>query len=96
MTSLEAPRVTFRSNSRSVPRWRELELDWSGVVQEADDVLGGRRGVDRDLAEPPVMIASLVPEVGDDGEDGSAEATRPILVRDEAVVRRKKSGALVS
>ena len=72
MTSLKAPRVTSRSNSRSVPRWRELELDWSGVVQEADDVLGGRRGVGRDLAESPVMIAGLVPEMGVDGKDGSA------------------------
>ena len=96
LTSLKAPRVASRSNSRSVPRRRELELDWSGVVQEADDVLGGRRGVGRDLAEPPVMIAGLVPEVGADGQDGSVEATRPFLVRDEAVARRQKTGALVS
>ena len=96
LTSLEAPRVAFRSNSCSVPRWRELELDWSGGVQEADDVLGGRRGVGRDLAEPPVMIAGLVPEVGADGKDGSAEATRPVLVRDEAVPWRQNSGALIS
>ena len=72
MTGLKAPRVAFRSNSRSVPGRRELELDWSGVVQEADDVLGGRRGVGRDLAESPVMIAGLVPEMGVDGKDGSA------------------------
>ena len=96
MTSLEAPRVASRSNSRSVPRWRELELDWSGVVQEADDVLGGRRGVGRDLAEPPVMNAGLIPEVGADGKDGSVEATRLILVRDEAVAWGQKSGALIS
>ena len=32
------------------------------------------------------MIAGLVPEVGADGKDGSAEATRPNLVRDEAVI----------
>ena len=96
MTNVEAPRVAVRSNSRSVPRWRELELDWSGVVQEADDVLGGRRGVGRDLAEPPGMIAGLVPEVGADRKDVSAEATRTILVRDEAVAWRQKSGALIS
>ena len=95
LTSLKAPRITLRSNSCSVPGRREL-LDWSGVVQEANDVLGGRRGVGRDLADPPVMIAGLVPEVGADGEDGSAEATRPILVRDEAVAQRQNSGALVS
>ena len=50
----------------------------------------------RDLADPPVMIAGLVPEVGAAGEDGRAEATRPILVRDEAVARRQKLGALIS
>ena len=66
------------------------------VVQNADDVLGGRRGVGRDLAEPQVMIADLGPEVGADGKDGSAEATHPILVRDEAVAWRQKSGALIS
>ena len=96
MRSLKAPRVAFHSNTLNVPRRRELALDWSGVVQEAHDVLGGRRGVGRDLADPPVMIAGLVPEVGADGEDGSAEATRPILVRDEAVAQRQNSGALVS
>ena len=87
MTSLKAPRVTSRSNSRSVPRWRELELDWSAVVQQATDVLGGRRGVERDLAEPPVMIVGLVPEAGADGEDGSGEV---ILVRDEAIAWKQK------
>ena len=95
MTSLKAPRVTFRSNSRIVPGRRELELDWSGDVQEAD-VLGGCLGVGGDLAEPPVMIAGLAPEVGADGKDGSAEATRPVLVRDEAVPWRQNSGALIS
>ena len=50
--------------------------------------MGGRRGVG-DLAEPPVMIAGLVPEVGADGKDGRAEATRPILVRDKALAWRQ-------
>ena len=76
-------------NSRIVPTWRELELDWPGVIQEADDVLDSRRGVARGLTGPPVMIAGLVPEVVADGKDGSAEATRPILVRDEAVAWRQ-------
>ena len=76
-------------NSRIVPTWRELELDWPGVIQEADDVLDSRRGVARGLTEPPVTIAGLVPEVVADGKDGSAEATRPILVRDEAVAWRQ-------
>ena len=35
------------------------------------------------------MIAGLVPDVGADGGDGSAEATRPFLVLDEAVARRQ-------
>ena len=35
------------------------------------------------------MIAGLVPEVGVDGKDGSAEVTRPVLVRDEAVAWRQ-------
>ena len=84
MTSLKAPRVAFRSNSRSVSGRRELELDRSGVVQEADDELGGRRGVGGDLVEPPVMIAGLLLEVGADRKNGGAEATRPILVHDKA------------
>ena len=96
MTSLKALRVAFRSNSRSVPGRRELDLDWSGVVQESDCVLGGRLGVGGDRTESPVMIAGLVPQVGADAKDGSAEATRPILVRDEAVAWRQKSGALIS
>lgn len=37
------------------------------------------------LAEPPVMIMELEPEVGADGEDGAAETAGPILVRGEAV-----------
>ena len=96
MRSLKAPRVAFHSNRLIVARRRELKLDWSGVVREANDVLGGRRGVGRDLVDPTVMIVGLVLEVGADGEDGSAEATRPILVRDEAVAQRQNSGALVS
>ena len=59
-TSLKAPRVTFHSNNRSVPRRRELGLERSGFVQEADDVVGGRFGVGGDLAEPQVMINGLV------------------------------------
>ena len=51
--------------------------------------MGGRFGVGGDLAEPPVMIAGLVPEVGADGKDGRAEATRPILVRDKALAWRQ-------
>ena len=43
--------------------------------------------MERDLAEPPVMIVGLVPEVGADGEDGSAEV---ILVRDEAIAWKQK------
>ena len=49
-----------------------------------------------DLAKPPVMIAGLVPEAVADGKDGSADAMCPILVRDEAVASRQKSGDLVS
>lgn len=96
LTSLEAPRVALRSNSRSVARRRELELDESGVVQEADDVVSSCGGVGRDLAEPPMMIAGLVPEVGADGEDGAAETVGPIVVCDEAVAWGQESGALVS
>ena len=58
--------------------------------------MGGRRGVGGDLAKPPVMIAGLVPKLGVDGKDGSAEATRPILARDEAVAWIQKSVALIS
>ena len=94
--SLKAPRVSFRCNSRSVPGRRELALDWSGVVQEADDVVGGRFGLGRDLAKPPVMIAGFIPEVRGDGKDGTAEAMCPILVRDEGVTWTNKSGTLIS
>ena len=96
MKSVKAPRVTLRSNSHSVPSRREFELHWSGVVEDADDVVGGRCGVGGDLAEPPEMIAGLVPEVGVDGKDGAAEATCPILVRDESVAWIQESGALIS
>ena len=96
MTGLKAPQVAFRSNSRIVPGRRDLELDRSGVAQEADAVVGGRFGVGGDLVEPPVMIAGLIPEVGADGKDGTAEAACPILVRDEGVAWRQKSGALIS
>ena len=72
-----------------------LELDRSGSSKKRT-MLGDRRGVGRDLAEPPVMIAGLAPEVGADGKDGSVEATRLILVRDEAVAWGQKSGALIS
>ena len=50
----------------------------------------------RDLADPPVMIASLVPEVDADGKEGTAEAASSILVGDEAVAWIYKSGALIS
>ena len=96
LTSLKAPQVALCSNSRSVPRRRELGVDWSGVAQAVDDVVGGRCDVGGDLAEPPMMIAGLVPEVGADGENGTAEATCPILVCDEAVAWRQKPGALIS
>ena len=46
--------------------------------------MGCRCGVGGNLAKPPVMIAGLVPDLGADGKDGTAEATYPILVRDEA------------
>ena len=36
--------------------------------------------------------SSKIPEVGADGKDGAAEATCPILVRDEAVAWRQKIG----
>ena len=49
LTGLKVPRVALRSDTRIVPRRRELELDWSGVAQEADDVAGGRCGVGGDL-----------------------------------------------
>ena len=39
---MKAPRDAFHSNDRSVPGTRELAFDWSGVVKEADDVVGGR------------------------------------------------------
>ena len=58
--------------------------------------MGGRCGVGRDLADPPVMIASLVPEVDADGKEGTAEAASSILVDDEAVAWIYKSGALIS
>ena len=43
----------------------------------------------RDLTESPVLIAGLVPDVGADGKDSSAEASRPIVVRDETVAWRQ-------
>ena len=49
-----------------------------------------------DLAEPPVMNAGLIPKVGADGKDGTAETTCPILVRDEAVAWRQESRTLIS
>ena len=58
--------------------------------------MSDRFGVGGDLAKPPVMIAGLVPEAVADGKDGSADAMCPILVRDEAVASRQKSGDLVS
>lgn len=85
MASLKSPRVALCSNSRSVLRRRDIELDWSRVIQEADDVVGCCRNVNRDIAEPPVMIADPVPEVGTDGGGGSVEAVGPVLVREEAV-----------
>ena len=81
---MKAPRVTLRSNSHSVPSRREFELHWSGVVEDADDVVGGRCGVGGDLAEPPEMIAGRAPGVSADGNDGAAEATRAISVHGEA------------
>jgi hypothetical protein len=42
------------------------------------------------------MVAGLVPEVRADGEDGAAETVDPIVVCDEAVAWRQKSGALIS
>ena len=74
LASLEAPGVAPRPDSCSVAGRRELDLDWSAIVQEAKDVDGGCRGVGGDLAEPPVMVAGLVPNVGADREDGVAEA----------------------
>ena len=96
MTSFKAPRISLRSNNRGVPRRRELELDWFIVVQEAHEVGCRGRGVSGDFAEPPVKISSLVSEVGGDGKDGAAEATCPVLVRDETVAWRQKPGALIS
>ena len=89
--SLKAPRVSSR-----VPRRREVDLDWSRVVQEAYEVGCRNRDVSGYLAELPVKISSLVPEVGADGKDGAAEATCPVLVRDETVAWRQKPGALIS
>ena len=90
LTSMKVPRTALRSNSRSVPRRREreLELDWSRVVQEAYEVGCRNRDVSGYLAELPVKISSLVPEVGADGKDDAVEATCPVLVRDEAVAWR--------
>lgn len=62
LSSLKAPRTTLHSNGCSVVRRREVELDRSGTVQEAN----GLRG---DLAELPKMIGGLPPGVGADGKD---------------------------
>ena len=92
--SLEAPGVAPRPDSCRLAGRRELDLDWSGIVKETNDVDGSYRSVGGDLAEPPVMVAGLVPEVGADGEDGAAETIGTILVRDEAVAWRQLWGAL--
>ena len=96
MASLEVPGVAPRPDSCRVAGRRELDLDWSGIVQEMNDIDGGCRGVREDLAEPPVMVEGLVPEVDADGEDGAAETIGPILVRDKAESWREKTGALIS
>ena len=73
LASLEAPGVAPRPDSCSVAGRRKLDLDWPGIVLETNDVAGGCRGVGGNLAEPPVMVAGLVPKVGADGEDDAAE-----------------------
>lgn len=72
-----------------MPRTLKLKLHWSGVAQEADDVVGGHFGVGGGLAEPPVIIAGLAPKVGADGKDCNSEVRCPILVRDEDVAWRQ-------
>ena len=72
-------------------REENLSFHWSGVVHEADDVVGGRCGMAGDLAELPVMITGPVPEVGADGKGGTDEATCETLVRDEAVASRQNA-----
>ena len=96
LASLEASEVAPRLDSCSVAGMREVDLDWSGIVHETNDVRGGCRGMGGDIVESPMMVAGLVRKVGADGEDGAAETVRPIFVHDEAVAWRQKSGALMS
>ena len=96
MASLEAPGVAPRPDICCVAGRRELELGWSRIVQETKEIDGGCRGVGGDLAESPVMVAGLVPEVGAYREDDAAETVGQILVRDKTIAWRQESGALIS
>ena len=94
LTSLAAPGVTPRPDSCSVAGRREFELDWSGI--EANDVDGGRRGVSRGLAKPPVIVAGLVPKVGADRMVLLKRLAQSWCVTRLYVDWRQKSGALIS
>ena len=79
-----------------MPGRRENESDGPGVVQDAHHALARRRNAPRDFAEPPKTIVGLVPKVSLDGESGVAEAARPSLPSDTAVVRGQETGGIVA
>ena len=77
---LETPRSLNCVSGDGVPGIGEGDLYRSRVVEQAEEVERGLRGVPRDFSEPPESVVGLVPEEGSNRQLGIRQTARHIPV----------------
>ena len=87
--NLNTPRTTRGALVYVVSVGEEGDLDWAGIVKEADDELVDGGGGAGRFSKPPKSVASLVPEVDASAESGVAEAAKPSVAGNVVVAERR-------